>query len=63
VRLDYRFKRRPALLSQEPLEHAWGQLTECFIGRGENGKGPLALEHLNGARGLQQVQEAVELSS
>ena len=60
VRLEYRFERLPGLLGQEPLEHAGGQLAKCFIDRGENGEGPLTLEHLNHARGLKQVQEAVE---
>ena len=60
VRLDYRFDCLPALLSQEPLEHARGQLAKCFIDRGENRKGPLTLEHLIHARGLKQVQEAGE---
>ena len=41
VRLDYRFDCLPALLSQEPLEHAGRQLAKCFIDRGENRKGPL----------------------
>ena len=60
VRLDYRFDCLPALLSQEPLEHAGRQLAECFIDRGENRKGPLTLELLIHPRGLKQVQEAVE---
>ena len=60
VRLDYRLDCLPALLSQEPLEHAGGQLVKCFIEGGENCKGPLTLEYLNHARGLKQVQEAGE---
>ena len=60
VRQNYRFDCLPDLLSQEPLEHARRQLAKCFIDRGENGKGALTLEHLNHARGLKQVQEAVE---
>jgi hypothetical protein len=60
VRLNYRFERLPALLGQEPLEHARGQLAKCFINRGKNGKGSLILEFLDYASGLKQVQEAGE---
>ena len=60
MRLDYCFEHIPVLLGQEPLEHARGQLAKRFIDRGENGKGPLAFEHLDHARGLKQLQEAVE---
>ena len=63
VRLGYRFERLPGLLRQQPLEHARRQLAKCFIDRGENRKGPLILEHLNHARGLKQVQEAVNRPS
>jgi hypothetical protein len=60
VRQNYRFDCLPALLSQEPLEHARRQLAKCFIDRGENREGPLTFEHLKHARGLKQVQEAGE---
>ena len=60
VRLNYRFEWLPVLLSQKPVEHGRRQLVECFIGRGENRKGSLAPERFSHARGLEQLQEAIE---